>query len=193
MLQCGTHEVAGELASAADPAITRLRFWSYNAGTGSVHDAFVNDIALSGGWVAATSDVVRIVRAGTLIPQSWRDRHDLSGPDSDDQDDPDHDGLTNLQEYWADTHPTSGSSWFGVSTIAQAGADGETETVRIEIAGPTTNSRLYDVDYASNLLDRAWWPLGYNVAGNGSNIVFVITNPSSSTGARFYRTKVILP
>jgi hypothetical protein len=63
----------------------------------------------------------------------------------------------------------------------------------VEVAPPTTNSRVYDVAYGSNLLDGLWWPMGLNVTGraDGAGMSFTLTNRVDDH--LHYRTRVTLP
>ncbi|MBU1694090.1 MAG: DUF5110 domain-containing protein [Verrucomicrobia bacterium] len=191
-----TRTNTGDLITAADTAITVFRGWNYNAGVGSYYDYFFNHLALSGagGPGPSTSVVVQIVRAGTfsLIPQAWRDRYNLTGPNSGDDEHADADELSNLQEYWADTNPTNAESWFGGSRIHTSNSVAGM-AITVEVAPPTTNSRLYDVSYGSNLVDGLWWSFGLNVPGrdDGGGLTFTVTNPVNSQ--LFFRTRVFMP
>jgi hypothetical protein len=62
----------------------------------------------------------------------------------------------------------------------------------VQAGPPTTNSRLYDVWYCTNLLDGSWSPLNLNVSGanDGSAVMLTVTN---DVDLRHYRTGVKLP
>ncbi|MFH0879086.1 MAG: TIM-barrel domain-containing protein [Lentisphaerota bacterium] len=186
----------GSLITAANNDITIFRAWNYNAGSGSDYDFFFNNLTLSGsgGSGPSTSVVVQIVRSGTAsqIPQAWRDRFDLAGVNSGDDEDADGDGRGNLEEYWADTNPTNGGAFFGEVTMQSSNAAAGM-TMILEVAPPTTNSRLYDVSYGSNLVDGLWWPFGFNVPGraDGGGLIFTITNHVQAP--LNFRTRVFMP
>ena len=100
--------------------------------------------------------------------------------------------LINVQEYWADTNPTNPLSFFARLALAGTNAaPGGPFTV--EIGAPTTNSRLYDVSYCSNLLSGSWFPLGYNRPGqaDGGKMSIAITNQLGSP--IHFRSRVFLP
>jgi len=188
-----TRTNTGSLIISANPTVSVFRAWNFNAGTGSERDFFFNSLELSNPPGVSTSVMVEIVRAAdSLIPQEWRDRYDLAGPNSGDHDDKDNDGLSNLEEFWADTIPTNSASYFGRVSVQPTGmvAAG---VFRIEIMPPTTNSRLYDVSFGSNVVEGAWWPYGFNLPGNtnGDGLTFTITNHLDDI--LFYRTRVIMP
>ncbi|MBU0678992.1 MAG: DUF5110 domain-containing protein [Verrucomicrobia bacterium] len=195
-LTVGATVISDNLISHTDGAITTFRIWNYNAGTGSEYDSFINDIVLNGGAGSgsSTSVVVTIVRTtGSLIPQAWRDRYGLTGANSGDQDDKDGDGRTNLEEYWSDTIPTNGLSFFDGLTVTSWSQSADGVTLVIEVTPPTTNSRLYDVSFASNLFDGVWSSLGLDLPGksDGSTVSFSVTN--NVDGKLYYRTQVKLP
>ncbi|MBP7828410.1 MAG: DUF4968 domain-containing protein [Kiritimatiellae bacterium] len=189
-----TRTNTGSLITAADQSIAVFRAWNYNAGAGSDYDFFFNRLTRLGaaGSGPSTSVVVQIVREGTAsqIPQDWRDRYQLTGLNSGDDDDRDADGFSNLQEYWSDTHPTNGGSFF--ARLGVAGAPGA-GPFTVEIGAPTTNSRLYDISYCSDLAEGTWTPLGYNRSGeaDGGSLSITITN-DLGTPVHF-RSRVFLP
>lgn len=98
----------------------------------------------------------------------------------------DGDVWTDWQEYVADTDPKNASSGFGFA------APGNSAALRVYIGPPTTNSRVYQVLWSSNLLTGAWLPYmpvtpGY---GDGGAIEVLITN-NLPTG--YYRARVAVP
>jgi len=187
----------GNLISAADMNIRVFRAWNFNAGSGSERDYFFNHLAISaspGDSGPSTSDVVRIVRSGSMsdIPQEWRDRYNLVGENSGDNEDKDNDGISNYDEYISDTVPTNAASLFGEVALPT----GDTlpgGIMIITVQAPTTNSRLYDLSYSTNLLLDTWWPLYLNQpgAGNGGGLSLIITNGTDEQ--RHYRARVLLP
>jgi len=48
------------------------------------------------------------------ISDNWEAQYSIASPDADD----DEDGMTNLQEYWANTNPHDQQSWLRISSIA---------------------------------------------------------------------------
>jgi alpha-glucosidase len=177
---CGAHMLSGTINSNADQNLVRFRAFNFNGGGGSNFDFFFNRLAVAGGAGGAgpaTGQVVEIVRLASAIPQDWRDRYDLTGPDSGDDDDRDGDGLSNLQEYWADTVPTNSASTFDQMRVPAEGA-ASNGIFTLQVPPPTTNSRLYDVSFGSNLLDGLWWPYGFNTPGrdDGGGLTFTVTN-----------------
>jgi hypothetical protein len=105
-------------------------------------------------------------------------------------DDDDGDGRSNADEYVADSIPTNDLHYFFGWITAASG-----RIAQVRVDAPTTNSRLYDVYWKTNLVDQQpWKPYGLDVAGmpNGTNVWLSVTNNGSPT---FYRTgvKVVNP
>lgn len=191
-----TRTNTGSLISAANGAITVFRAWNYNAGAGSSYDFFFNNLTITGGGGATTNATVQVIRPAaseSLIPSDWRARHNLTGPNSGDHDDKDGDGRTNYEEYLADTDPNDPASVFSriegpVSAVEATGV------VSLLIPAPTTNSRLYDLAYTTNLLpDGIWTPVGLNVTGAplGGSVTLTVTNPPGP--GTYFRGRVFLP
>lgn len=191
-----TRTNTGSLITAADQAITAFRAWNYNAGSGSDYDFFFNDLKRygAGGSGPSTSVVVQVVREGVVsqIPQAWRNQYQLSGPNSGDEEDRDGDGWSNLQEYWADTNPTTNASFFAPLVILTTNG-GPSYPFALEIGAPTTNSRRYDILYSSNLVEGLWWSLGYSVTGqaNGGPLSIPVTNTLADPA--HFRSRVFVP
>jgi hypothetical protein len=121
------------------------------------------------------------------IPDSWWDRYSIASEDRVAADDPDIDGEDNLSEYIADTDPTDDESFFPNLIESPSGAH-----ILTLQTGPTTNSRVYDVWWTTNLTanPQTWTRYGLNVIGNGALVNLHVTNDAPS---RMYRTGVALP
>ena len=78
-------------------------------------------------------------------------------------DDPDHDGLTNLQEFLFGTNPTTPDSK-GLFTIAS------TAPSTVTLTFPTIHDRMYQIFYTDNLsLPPTMWPaLGAAISGDAT-------------------------
>ena len=183
----------GSLISAEDTTIALFRAWNFNAGSGSNYDFFFNHLAISGGAGVSTSATVTVVRTSDSdIPQGWRDQYNLVGPNSGDLDDRDGDGVSNYDEYVADTVPTNSASFFGRVGLPEAAAVSN-NVMTVMVQAPTTNSRLYDVYYSTNLTGEVWLPMGLNVPGanNGGPVMLNFTNGAGVSG--HYRAHVLIP
>ncbi|MBU0677537.1 MAG: lamin tail domain-containing protein [Verrucomicrobia bacterium] len=101
----------------------------------------------------------------------------------------DSDGWINLDEYIADTIPTNGLSFYDPDVTNATGA----ATMQIIAGPPTTNSRVYDVFYTTDLVtDGSWTPMNFDVPGeaDGSALTLTVTN---DVEGRVYRSGVKVP
>jgi hypothetical protein len=98
--------------------------------------------------------------------------------------DADHDGLSNIQEYVADTNPTNALSNFHIESIPQG--------FTVAATFPASTNRVYTLFYATNLTDGVWTsvPNQIRIPGNGRLMTLSETNPAS---VRFYRVGVQMP
>ena len=189
----------GNLASFADMSVAMFRAWNWNAGSGSDYDFFINDLSLittNAGSGSSTSTTITITRQTTIadedsdgIPDSWELAHfgtttgAIAGADSD------GDMSSNLEEYYADTDPgDSNSVCPKVVEVLTTGSS----VMTLSAGSPTTNSRVYDVWVATNLVNPAWTPRYLNVPGaiNGGPITLVVTNIGD---LGYYRAGVRMP
>lgn len=178
--------------------------WHYYAVTGSCSAANLFEVrpTVRGQWdrnLGAGNKALKIddVTFGLLtggdsdgdgIPDAWETLY-FGGPtNADATANADGDAALNWEEYVADTHPTNGASFYPSAIATATGS-----TVIVLFAGPpTTNSRVYDVWWNTNLVSGVWTPLGANVSGqpDGSSIRFAVTN---DVPVRNYRTGVKVP
>jgi hypothetical protein len=194
-----TRTNTGNFNAQADSAVKVFRAWNFNAGSGSDYDFFFNRLQLmtaAGGSGATTSDTVTITRqSGTTdtdgdgMPDAWEQTHFGGVTNGSAGADGDGDGVNNLDEFIADTVPTDGASASSNIVMDVSGVN----VMQLTVEAPTTNSRIYDVWYRTNLLQGAGWlPMGLNITGaqNGASINLTVTNVP---GERHYRTGVRLP
>lgn len=126
---------------------------------------------------------------GDGIPNDWEFRHFGGITNADALTDYDGDTNSTLDEYYADTDPNSGASYYPnvVTNLLGRG-------VMYLLAGPpTTNSRVYDAFWKTNLVEPgAWTPYGLLVPGDpvGNAVTLTVTNEADG---RFYRTGVKVP
>lgn len=159
----------------------RVRFYVFDTDSGDENNLYFNDLAIYSGTVGEA------VTDG--IPNSWWEQYNIAPIDRVAANDLDGDGRSNFEEYIADTNPDNILVFFPnvVSSISGAAAN-------LVVAGPTTNSRVYDAWWTTNLLANpvVWNRYGLNVPGSdtGTNLVLHITN---ATPFRIYRTGVALP
>lgn len=190
--------INGNLQPNANPAITIFRAWNNHAGSDSVRDVFFNNLQVaSPGLVHAytTNDTIVIVREAASgdvdsdgIPDAWEQTHFGSSTGATAAADSDGDGSLNWEEYVADTAPTNTASVW-TNRIMQVSGTGE---LQLWVPAPTTNSRIYEAWYTTNLMGDAWQAMGFNQPGpaNGAAFYFTVTN---SGELRVYRTGVKVP
>ena len=189
-----TRILTGDLDNSTNAMdVTVFRAWNFNAGPDSIRDVFFNNIRLITTDPAgtATSATVTITREAAEfhdgIPMYWWNQYGM-GTNSLAADDDDGDGTTNWEEFIADTDPTNPASIYSNRIINAYGEN----IMAVQVGPPTTNSRVYDVWFGTNLLQGEWWPLNLDTQGaaDGSAIMIMIPN-SEESGA--YRTGVKLP
>ena len=161
----------------------RMRFYVYDTDAGGdENNLYINRLAQFTGYVGDISTDT------DGIPNTWWDRYGITGGDRVATNNPDGDVDDNWNEYVADTDPTVLASVFPNLVDAATG----TGVLTLQ-TGPTTNSRVYDVWFTTNLLadPQEWTRYGLDVPGvNGTNVVLQVTN---DVPTRVYRTGVALP
>lgn len=125
---------------------------------------------------------------GDGIPDEWENGHGLSASISNAPTaDSDGDGRPDLEEYWADTHPTNGASHFPMVVVTNPPLG--TMVLMVE---PTSTARVYGIRWTTNLLSnpQIWTLIPPEKTGTGSAVSFTVTNDAPG---RIYRTGVRLP
>lgn len=123
------------------------------------------------------------------MPDLWELRYFTSITNCRPADDTDTDEWNNAEEYIADSVPTNDASYFHGRISAVTG----TAVGGLRVDAPTTNSRLYDAYWKTNLASGdAWRSLGPSAPGDdaGGNLWLTVTNAQDTL---FYRTGVRLP
>jgi len=163
------------LSSAPD----RVRFYNYfTDGGGDENNLYINALAVYTGTIGEE------VTDG--IPNRWWEKWGVEPGDRIAGGDLDDDDATNLEEYLADTNPQDGNSVFGEISGITGGM-----VMSIQTAS-TTNSRVYDIYWTTNLLatPQQWNVLGNPTTGNNDTLTLSVTN---DVPVRIYRTGVALP
>jgi len=157
----------------------RVRFYVFDTDSGDVNNLYVNDLAIYTGVVG------ELITDG--IPNSWWDLYAIPALDRVAAADYDLDDYSNLDEYIADTNPDDNTSFFLNEITNVSGGN-----VMSLQTGPTTNSRVYDIWWTTNLLaaPQQWTRLGVTTTGNGGTLSLSVTN---DIPMRTYRTGVALP
>jgi hypothetical protein len=158
----------------------RARFYVFDTDSGDANNnLYINDLAIYTGVVG------ELITDG--IPNSWWDLYSIPALDRVAAADFDLDDYSNLDEYIADTNPNDINSFFPNAITDASGGN-----VMSLQTGPTTNSRVYDIWWTTNLLaaPQQWTRLGVTTTGNGGTLSLSVTNDVPS---RVYRTGVALP
>jgi hypothetical protein len=191
---------AGALQSQADSSVALFRVWNYKAGSGSGADLYIGDLSIAAPGVALmTGDTVRIIREtpggyvdtdGDQIDDAWESLYGLQVGLNDASGNPDHDELNNHQEFLCDTDPGASNALFGTGI---GGMRSGSVVLDILAGPPTTNTRVYEVLWCSNLLDSvSWTPFGISQTGrtDGGAVTMTVTNDADM---QVIRTGVRLP
>ena len=160
----------------------------------------------NGGSRAFTGDVDfvrisnRVLSPGQFIPQDhdgdgmatqWEMGHGLDPYDDGSIDplngaagDADGDGVSNLDEYLADTNPQSSDSFLWIDAIRPDG-DG----VAVQLA--SSSARVYALQRRSGAVTSAWEQVTGEVAGVDGPLI--LRDTSAATPSRLYRIGVAVP
>jgi len=113
---------------------------------------------------------------------TWRLQHfgtsANSGNAADDAD-PDHDGLTNAQEFVAGTDPSDRTSALKIGSVTKNGND-------IIVSFPTVSGKIYRLDRSDTLQPGSWTTVQQNIAGTGGTVQITDTGGASNAKG-FYR------
>jgi hypothetical protein len=116
----------------------------------------------------------------------WESLNGLNTTTSDAAIDGDGDGVSNLDEYLADTSPTNDLDTLTVTYPVI----GEGDTVSF----PTSTRRAYTLQYLDDLVNGTTWtdhPTFVDQLGLGG--VMTVVEPSTATTTRSYRVRVRIP
>lgn len=118
---------------------------------------------------------------GSSLPEAWQLQY-FGQTGVDPNGDPDQDGMTNLQEYTAGTHPVDGQSRFGFVRVARDPAGG----VRVE--WPSAQGKVYAVQRSGSLTEN-FLDLQIDIAATVPLNTFRDAT-ATGTGPYFYRLRV---
>jgi hypothetical protein len=152
--------------------------------TATATDPFGNTSQLSGGTAVTVVDTV-----GDGIPDAWRAAHfGGSGTTTNSQSaagaDPDHDGLTNWQEFLAGTDPNNAASTLLAGRLNISGTNA---TVNFS----SVQGIVYRVEDRDDLVTGFWSTLADQIIGTGGTIQIVDPGAGTSLPRRFYRFEVL--
>jgi len=117
---------------------------------------------------------------GIGIPDWWQLAH-FGHLGIDPNADPDHDGMSNYDEFWAGTDPNNPSSVFKIVKATTTG--GATQITWYSVPG-----KNYVVQYSTDLI--SWTAIGGTLQGTGSEMDFNDPAPLPNSGSRFYRVSL---
>src|SRR5262249_53281305 len=96
-------------------------------------------------------------------------------------DDPDGDGMSNMNEFLAGTDPLNSASVFKITQVA-AGTDG------IQVSCSTTSNRAYQLQRRADLaVSSPWANIGTPTTGTGGIMVLIDDLPTNT--AAYYRVE----
>lgn len=165
------------------PAPLRATYFWQSSTHAYAHNELLDDhwdFAPAGGRT-----LVRGMIASNDVPVWWLVRYGLTNDyDAAALGNQDGDGFPTDQEWVADTAPTNGNSFFRLT--------GTAHTNSFAVSFVCTNSRVYSLQFATNLVDGEWLMAdgATNVAGVGGSMSLTDTVDSAQ---RSYRVGVSLP
>jgi len=112
-------------------------------------------------------------------PDIWESANGLNPSFNEAALDYDRDGLTNLQEYLAGTHPLDASSCLKI--VGLRSADG------IHLKFQAVAGRAYKIQYCDSLADNPWNTLTNVTPQVADYTADILDRPPAGGGARFYR------
>jgi hypothetical protein len=179
----GSISVTGTGGAAAFAANLGARLPAGRAVTATATDPAGNTSQLSTG-VAATMTST----PNDGIPNAWRALYfGGSGTTTNSQSaffaDPDHDGMSNYQEFLAGTNPTNAASALNLAAL-------NPNTFANSIVLNSVNGTVYRVQYCDDLAGGSWNLLADQIIGTGTNI-FLPDPAAASLAKRFYRAQVV--
>lgn len=138
----------------------------YSGGDGDGHDLhtaiglLMQDALDSDGDILA--DIVDPDDDNDLMPDIWEELFGFNPLDAVDAgQDLDMDGMTNLDEYIADTLPDDDSSFFHIWMIKTL--------TGVDLGFDSSTQRLYQMEQNTNLPSNVWTPIGPEQMGTGFN------------------------
>jgi hypothetical protein len=164
--------------------------WPVEAdGTGSslqrrTANAFADD---PGNWLAAAStpgvpsETPSGDTDGDGLPDDWERTNGTQPGISDATADPDADGLTNLQEFRAGTHPTDAASVLRLEILPGT-------STGIAIQFKSIGGIGYQIDYRVDLSSGSW-SLLTNLPATPNTITFKFEDPSPSVSKKYFRLR----
>ena len=126
------------------------------------------------------------VTANTSTPEWWLAQYGWTNNfESAATNDADGDGMSNWQEYIADTNPTNALSCFYIVSVSNS--------TSLAVTYPSSASRKYTLYYRTDLTAGGWTNIPSQTGIPGSGGVDTLTDPSPTDTQRSYRIGVSTP
>jgi hypothetical protein len=119
---------------------------------------------------------------GDGLPDSWEQQYFGTPTAGNPNADSDGDGMNNLQEYQAGTHPLSAISRLRISPLSVSKIGG---TMTFQFSA--VSNRTYTVHQANSLSGNSWTVLTTVAASPTNRTHTIVDSAAGSTGQRFYR------
>jgi len=146
----------------------------------------------------ALTNVVRVIYAsgtfdgnGDGLPDAWQLKYfgSVSAPGNGPNDDPDGDGISNLQEFLAGSDPTNPASYFHVTSVARTGND-------VRVIWMTGSGRTNALEWTAGGPDGSYTTNGFvglfvvtNTVGGTTNYLDI--GGATNVPSRFYRLRLV--
>src|SRR6185436_9352216 len=154
-----------------------------------LYTAVVSNSTNTPGFFPAALNVLLPDRDGDGIPDEWEDAHSLNADDpSDAVADPDHDTVTNWEEYIAGTDPHDQQSHLRIDAVASP--SGSSNGVALTFEAIT--NRFYTLEGHDILSTSGWFRLrDIEAVGTSNRLIHLYDWAPSNSLQRYYR--VIIP
>ena len=191
-VNAGTLSLAA--ATLADSSIVRIAAGAVlnltHSGTDVVTVLILNDVYLPSGIYTAANTSGYITGTGAIqvinsleLWAAYQGLDGTPGKENGANDDPDHDGWTNAQEYAAGTDPLNRASVLKVKAMSRTGDD-------MTVTFSTVAGRTYRLERSDTLQSDSWTTVQGGIVGNGGDLI-VIDPAAASQPRRFYRIVIL--
>jgi hypothetical protein len=160
----------------------RTSFFTFTAPTNAttlLYRCVVKNMANSNPGVSHSSITITVLADSDFdgIPDVWESSYGLNSTNAVDAgDDPDHDRMSNWEEYIAGTDPTNGLSYLAIDRLTPGGP----ATIEFQ----ALSNRTYTVSYSDDL-SGSWSKLA-DVVARATNRLETVIDPNTGTN-RYYR------